>query len=205
MRSVNTSTLPAAALRSRTDALVALFDSVAQTRMSGVPILNPALRVDALGFELCQGVDAGASPPPRPSDQAKASDPAGAVGILITPWCMNLVWFPLARLDMPSGSGHSRSRRVGAECFDFIGGYEPIFGNYEACSLFSPMFEFADHAAARATAHAVLETLRQPALVPLFKAPSLAPAKPVSQTPPPALAARRAFLFGRRPPTAGAV
>lgn len=189
MRSVTTSTLLAASLRSRTDALVALFDAVAQTRMTGVPILNAALRVEALGFELCQGADAG----------------AGAAGVLITPWCMNLVWFPLDQLDMPSGSGHSRSRRVGAECFDFIGGYEPTFGSYEACSLFSPMFEFADHAAACATAHAILETLRQPVVVPLVMAPSWAAAKPVPQTPPPALAARRAFLFGRRSPTAGAV
>jgi len=180
MPSLTPSTRLAAALRSRTDALAALFDNVAQTRMAGVPILNPALRIEALGFELCQGADAGAD--------------AGAVGVLITPWCMNLVWFPLERLKQLGAAGRSRSRRVGAECFDFISGYETTFGSYEACSLFSPMFDFADHAAARATADAVLEALRRPLVAP----PSSASPGPVAPTTAPALAARRAFLFGRR-------
>lgn len=161
-----------AVLRSRTDTLVALFDSVAKTRMAGIPILNPALRVEALGFELCQGH----------ADQP--GEPQGGVGVLITPWFMNLVWFPLERIDQPHAAGTSRPHQVGTECFDFIARYESIFGSYEACSLFSPMFEFHDHAAARATGQAVLSTLRQP--------PMPAPAKPSD------LAARRAFLFGRR-------
>lgn len=193
MRSLTSSTRLAASLRCRTDALVALFDKVAQTRMTGVPILNPALRVEALGFELCQG-----------ADQANANDPPGAAGVLITPWCMNLVWFPLAPLNQPGGTGCSRSRRVGAECFDFIGGYDSTFGSYAACSLFSPMFEFADHAAACAMAHAVLDNLRQPVVVPLLVAPLLAETKPVAPTTPPELAARRAFLFGRRSAAQGA-
>jgi hypothetical protein len=64
-------------------------------------------------------------------------------------------------------------RRVGTEGFDFIGGFEAGFGRYDACSLLSPMFEFANPAAARATALAVLATLRQPAVT----APAAAPAR----------------------------
>lgn len=161
-----------ASLRSRTDALVALFDSVARTRMAGIPILNPALRVEALGFELC-GVDV-----------AQPDETQSAVGVLVTPWFMNLVWFPLDRIDQPNWAGTSRSRHVGTECFDFIAGYEAAFGSYEACSLFSPMFDFIDHAAACATAEAVLAALHPP--------PAVSQAKPSD------LAARRAFLFGRR-------
>lgn len=174
-------TLPpslAASLHVRTDALVALFDNVAESRMAGVPILNPALRVEALGFELCEE--------------------DGAVGVLVTPWFMNLVWFPLHRIDQPERAGSSRVHQVGAECFDFIVGHEPAFGSYEACSLFSPMFEFPDQATASATGEAVLAALRLPAA----PAPVTTPARTIKEAATPAkaddLAARRAFLFGRR-------
>lgn len=174
-------TLPpslAASLRARTEALVKLFDNVAQARMAGVPILNPALHVEALGFELCEE--------------------DGAVGVLVTPWFMNLVWFPLERIDQPERAGNSRVHQVGAECFDFIAGHEAAFGSYEACSLFSPMFEFPDQAAAMATGAAVLAVLRQPPAPAPVATPALAvkgPAAPAKAADP---AARRAFLFGRR-------
>jgi [NiFe] hydrogenase assembly HybE family chaperone len=58
--------------------------------------------------------------------------------------------------------GDKRTRVVGNERFDFIGAHEPDFGGYEACSLFSPMFEFVDHGAAVATAFEVLKQLRAP-------------------------------------------
>lgn len=176
----------AASLRARTNALVALFNDVAQARMAGVPILNAALRVEALGFELCEG------------DGAEAGGTRGAVGVLVTPWFMNLVWFPLDRIDHPERAGTSRLHQVGAESFDFIAGHEPAFGSYEACSLFSPMFEFPDQAAASATGVAVLAALRQPPV----PAPVATPALAVKGSAAPAkaadLAARRAFLFGRR-------
>ena len=82
----------------------------------------------------------------------------------------------------------SASRGRGSENFDFIGSHEPAFGSYAACSLFSPMFEFGDQAAAVATARAVLTTLRTPVAA-------------VEQTVSPA---RRSFLLGRSS-AAGAV
>ncbi len=199
------SSTPGGSLRSRTDALVTLFDGVARTRMAGVPILNPALRVEALGFELCEATAAPIPAETPTHTEAQTSEAPGAVGVLITPWFMNLVWFPLEQNDQADRVGRSRLRRVGVECFDFIGGYEPGFGCYDACSLFSPMFEFADRAAARATARAVLTTLRQPVVT----APVVAPARTATQPPrqgkPPELAARRAFLLGRRPSAQGPV
>jgi [NiFe] hydrogenase assembly HybE family chaperone len=154
-------------LQARTAALVALFDRVGRTRMQGVPILNPALQVAAIGFEVQNW-------PAAPVQHAQAAmnniaiktgqgdalapdDAPAAVGILITPWFMNLVWFTLVRVDEPGRSGSSRSHAVGSACFDFIAGHEDSFGSYEACSLFSPMFEFPDQATAVATAHSVLE------------------------------------------------
>ncbi len=205
MANFTPSTTPALSLRSRTDALVALFSRVAQTRMAGVPILNPALRVESVGFELCEATAAPVPTETPTHTEAQALELPGAVGVLITPWFMNLVWFPLERNDHAGGVGRSRLRRVGVEGFDFIGGHEPGFGRFEACSLFSPMFEFADPAAARATALAVLGTLRQPIATAPVVAPARTAAQPLPQTMPPVLAERRAFLFGRRPSAQGSV
>lgn len=163
---------PAAALSQRVCDLVDLFRGIERDRMAGVPVLNPALQVEAVGFE--PAFD------PAVVEPASGSD-VEAVGILVTPWFMNLVAMPLERGDDVAGVGVSRTRPVGSENFDFIGGHEPAFGSYAACSLFSPMFEFVDQASAVATARAVLTTLRVPVAA-------------LEQTPSPA---RRSFLLGR--------
>ncbi len=106
--------------------------------MAGVPILNPALRVEAVGFRPWQ---------------------AHWLGVLVTPWFMNLLLMP--RLESahwsPVAEGETRTLMFPAGVFEFIGGHEPAVGDYQACSLFSPMFEFADHGGALATAEAVLK------------------------------------------------
>lgn len=168
-----------AQLDSRVAALERLFEQVGATRMRGLPMVHPGLAVKALGFEV-QG-----DGPVGPEGPAGC----GAVGVLVTPWCMNLLWLPLHADGDPQGSdtpalrpGASRTRAVGCERFDFIGAFESSFGAYETCSLFSPMFEFADQASALATARQVLAILRAPQA-----AADEAPAR----------AARRALLFGR--------
>jgi [NiFe] hydrogenase assembly HybE family chaperone len=156
-----------ARLARRVAALEALFVDVAATRMQGIPILHPALAVKALGFE--------ATP-----------DGRRAGGVLVTPWFMNLVWLPLGddADEPPLRVGATRTRRFGNESFDFIGAFEPGFGAYEACSLFSPMSDFVDQAAALATAEQVLRLLRQPRPEPSPEAAAPAPS-------------RRDWLFGR--------
>ncbi|MCF8206271.1 MAG: [NiFe]-hydrogenase assembly chaperone HybE [Methylotenera sp.] len=152
-------------LAARVAALEALFRHVERTRMAGVPVLNKALQVDAIGFQ------------PAGADPARPDGPPAAVGVLLTPWFMNLVWLPLQPVPAADRVGQARAREVGNTTFEFIGAHEPGLGAYEACSLASPMFEFEHHAQARATAWAVLAALRE----------SQAPASP----------ARRGFLFGR--------
>lgn len=134
------------------------FSTIAATRMKGVPVQNPALRVEAVGF-------------------AAVND--GGLGILITPWFMNLVRLPLSPNATTLGVGQKAEYAFGTERFEFIGALEDGIGAFETCSLFSPMFEFADHAAAVATAQEVLKLLRKP--VDTVQAP-----------------ARRGFLLGRR-------
>lgn len=187
----------AARILERVRELEALFERIAATRMQGVPILHPGLAVKAVGF--------------RPTPDA-----AAAIGVLVTPWFMNLVWLPLARAVAPAAAaeaapastvagvaaggatsaaeptatpvGATRTRLVGHERFDFIGAHEPGFGPYEACSLFSPMADFADQAAALATAEQVMLLLHQPPA-----AAAVPEALPAAQP----VASRRALLFGR--------
>lgn len=149
-------------LTARVQALEALFRHVERSRMAGVPVLNRALQVEAVGFEPV-AVEAGEVP--------------AAVGVLLTPWFMNLVWLPLRPEAGADRVGQARARDVGGTSFEFIGAHEPGLGAYEAGSLASPMFEFPDQAQARATAWAVLAELR--------------PAAPKVSS------ARRGFLFGR--------
>lgn len=158
----------------RVMALEALFRHIAATRMAGVPICHPGLAVAAVGFE------------PQPGESA-------AVGVLLTPWFMNLVWLPLPAAP-PTAVGASRRRAVGRQAFDFIAHHEAGFGTYEACSLFSPMNEFEDQAAALATAQAVLDLLRAPEAE-AADAPA-APDPRGAQAADP-VPARRRFLLGR--------
>lgn len=196
------------ALQQRCAALRALFDEIRVVRMHGVPILNPALRVATVGFEL-MGM------PALDAIDAAATAPPNAVGILITPWFMNLVCFSLARLDQPALVGSSRTHAVGTQSFDFIAAHEARFGSYAACSLFSPMFEFKDQATAVATAEAVLAGLRKPPELAAVVSASASKPEPTarSATPPAAAPAmpspasvsgRRGFLLGRRSATPGA-
>lgn len=141
----------------RVAALEALFRHIAATRMAGVPVLNLALDVAARGF---------------------APDGEGGLwGVLVTPWFMNLVRLPGPQRP-PLAVGATRRCVLGDEAFDFIGAHEDGFGPFEACSLFSPMHEFSDQAAALATADAVVALLRP---------------RPAAPAPDPA---RRRFLAG---------
>jgi [NiFe] hydrogenase assembly HybE family chaperone len=161
-----------AAWAARVRQLESGFREIAETRLAIVPVLHPGLRVEAIGFE-------------PEADQAEI-----ALGVLVTPWFMNLMRLPL-RPDEPRmlGMGHSAPVEIAGRRFDFIGADEPLVGRYELCSLFSPMFEFEDHDAAVATAREVLSLLRQPA-----------PAADAAASSEAGLStSRRGFLFGRGP------
>ena len=108
--------------------LESVFGEIARTRMAGLPIVNPALRVEAVGFRPWQGRQA---------------------GVLVTPWSIGLVLLPgphapleqlgqdrRASWDFPSGS------------YEFMGLDEPMLGACHICPLISPVMEFADHQAA---------------------------------------------------------
>lgn len=142
-------------LPARVQALEATFRRIASTRMAGLPLMHPWLAVEAVDFaEHEEGL---------------------ALGVLVTPWFMNLVQLPLndtAGAALRPAPGQGADVLVGGWTFRFLGHQEPGVGRFAAASLVSPMSEFADQAAAVATARALLEKLRP---------------RP----------ARRGFLFGR--------
>ncbi|MEK8052008.1 [NiFe]-hydrogenase assembly chaperone HybE [Ideonella sp. DXS22W] len=168
-------------LTRRVEALESAFRHIARSRMAGVPILHPSLAVQAVGFA------------PAP---AEAGPPGVALGVLITPWFMNLVQLPLdadAAQALPQ-PGLSQALAIGDWRFDFFGGEEEGLGRYAAASLFSPMAEFVDQAAAVATAREVLLQLRPVAPV---AASVVAPIAVTAAPPAEPVPARRGFLFGR--------
>lgn len=123
----------------------ASYEQIARTHMAGLPICNPALPVETIGFEAARG---------------PAEGETGWLGVLLTPWCMNLVWLS----DMPAAvpaPGESRIHRLGAVDYPFIGSEDETLGVFECCSLFSPVFEFTEPGLAREVALEVLRSLRQ--------------------------------------------
>jgi [NiFe] hydrogenase assembly HybE family chaperone len=122
-------------------ALVAAFERIAVTRMAGMPLCNPALAVEAVGF--------------RPWGE-------GQVGVLVTPWCINLVLLPGAEAGALA-SGVRLAVAFPSGSYEFMGGEEPECGAFRFCSLYSPPDDFADAAQARAVALEVMAQLFLPA------------------------------------------
>ncbi|WP_218005359.1 [NiFe]-hydrogenase assembly chaperone HybE [Hydrogenophaga palleronii] len=136
-------------------ALENFYRQVQTERMQGIPLLNAALCVEAVGFEW--GAD--------------AEDPV-AEGVLITPWFMSLVRLPAQALPHGNQVGRSFVRDFGSERFDFIGAHDPAIGYHETCGLFSPMGEFTTQALALETAQAALALTRPaPAAAPAASEP----------------------------------
>jgi [NiFe] hydrogenase assembly HybE family chaperone len=112
------------------------FQQIQQQRMADVPILNPALRVQAVDFQLYAGA---------------------WLGVLITPWFMNLLYFRDDKLP----AGKKISHEFPAGSLEFVVAHEPTLGFHQTCSLYSPMFAFDEQAVAVQTAQAALQALLQ--------------------------------------------
>ena len=126
--------------------LESLFRQIEQTRMQGIPILNPALQVQAIGFRQWDG-------------------PHGLlwVGVLLTPWFMNLLLLPAAPDSLPPvPPGGEVVVPLPGDALPFLAGHEDALGDYRLCSLFSPVLQFADQASACSTAEEVLKLLFPP-------------------------------------------
>lgn len=126
------------ALDGRVARLVAAYRA-AESEMAGLPIHNPALSVEAVGFR---------------------SHGAVYAGVIVTPWCMNLVVMP-ADPDAPAPGplGSTRSLSFPSGAYSFVVGRMDGVGAVETCSLFSPMDEFDAHDVARSAARSAADGL----------------------------------------------
>jgi [NiFe] hydrogenase assembly HybE family chaperone len=120
----------------------AAFDHILQQHMLGMPILNPMIRVETLGFQLYE---------------------ERIMGVVITPWLMNLILFPNENdnwQDMKIGK--KQDHLFPSNRHEFMLNEIEGIGICQTLSLYSPMhdFENQDHAIAAATAF--LEILLKP-------------------------------------------
>jgi [NiFe] hydrogenase assembly HybE family chaperone len=115
------------------------FNHIHEHSMRGIPILNPNIRVEAVGFREHEG---------------------RVLGIIICPWLMNVVLLPREDEDwstrqLGDKQPHEFSQRI----------YKFMFNEYEgigACqthSLYSPMRQFASHDQAVRAAQDFLDDL----------------------------------------------
>ncbi|MEJ2058979.1 MAG: [NiFe]-hydrogenase assembly chaperone HybE [Gammaproteobacteria bacterium] len=119
--------------------LVETFERIHRERMRGLPIVHPDLEVEAVGFRSWE---------------------AGEIGVLITPWFMNLTYL----VPPPNGwdqlpLGHVLILDFPAGPYSFVLAEAEGLGRYRNCALFTTMQPFADRAQARETAEAVMKGL----------------------------------------------
>ena len=165
--------------------LTEAFRAVA-VRMRGLDFVNPALEVEAVGFapwENCW------------------------LGVMLTPWFMSLALLPRDPVRwQPLAVGEKRRYRFPAGVYEFIGAADAVAGDYQMCSLFSPVLEFDDQATARLVAELAREALFDPQNAESHDYPeaNLAPAAAAAPGPPAGMQARveapmskRDFLRGR--------
>lgn len=115
------------------------FRTIHQTRMLGLPLLNPRLQVKAGNFRRW-GND--------------------WIGTVVTPWSIIVVLACGSRGGWQSmRPGATRTLELPAGDFPFLGCLDPILGEYQMMSLLSPVTEIEDQAAAEAIAQIALETM----------------------------------------------
>jgi [NiFe] hydrogenase assembly HybE family chaperone len=157
----------------------------AAARMEGLSFVNPALAVEPVGFAPWQG---------------------HWLGVLLTPWFMNLILAPRdpgVWRSLPQGE--TRRYQFPAGDYDFIGARDELAGDYQLCSLFSPVLQFEDQPTARMVAQLARDALfdaanAEPGEMPVANLSPARDAGPASPGPLPSLTARvskRDFLRGR--------
>lgn len=123
------------------DELVVHYQRAA-LKMADLPVYNPVLIVAAVGFQEWAGRQ---------------------IGVLITPWFMNLICF--ANADDPwyrwgeQQIGQKQMLSLPSGQYECLYNWAEGAEGYLSCSLFSPMAEFEQQSVALETAEAVMEAL----------------------------------------------
>jgi [NiFe] hydrogenase assembly HybE family chaperone len=122
--------------------LVSRYRAISRDKMQGLPICNPALEVEAVGF--------------RALDQHR-------LGVLITPWFMNLMLLPGDDTWSCAADGANDTVSLPSERCEFIVSHDETTGTCLSAVLFRTLLDFPDQDTAVAVAKEVLERLFVPA------------------------------------------
>jgi len=115
------------------------FEKIHIENMQGIPILNSRIKVQALGFQEYQG---------------------RVVGVIITPWLMNLVLLPGNEDDWSDLTlGHKQSHEFPSGNYKFLVNEIDEIGYCQTHSLFSPMNNFISQEQAVTEAQNFLDKL----------------------------------------------
>jgi [NiFe] hydrogenase assembly HybE family chaperone len=117
------------------DALVERFMIIHETRMRDLPFVNQALLVEAVGF--------------RPLGEHQ-------LGVLITPWFMNLVILPAVDISARFPSGSKISIRFPSGPVEFTAACDEELGTFLTAVLFSSIGDIPDQDTAREIAQEVM-------------------------------------------------
>lgn len=121
------------------DTLAQTFERIHHEQMAGIPILNNRLCVQTLGFQQYQD---------------------RVIGIVITPWLMNLFMLPGAEDDWSGLKlGKKQPHQFPSGTYKFMINEFDGIGKCQTHSLFSPMNEFDSQEHAVAAAQAFLDKL----------------------------------------------
>ena len=114
------------------------YHKVLQTHMLGLPILNSYLNIEAVGFAPFKNL---------------------WLGILITPWFMNLMLLSRAETCPVLSEGKSQLWAFPSGNLKFNGDFEAEIGAFQTCTLFSPMHEFSSQEEARSAAQTIIKNV----------------------------------------------
>ena len=151
-------------------AMVEHFDLIYRQRMRELPIVNRELTVEAVGFE-----------------------PLGEhmLGILVTPWFMNLVLLPGTDEWTACEQGERRMHDLPGDRYEFTVTHDETLGTYLSAVMFRAVTDFPDQDTARAIGIEILRRVRSD------EAGTAGDAAPAGQQPEPARPISRREFFSR--------
>lgn len=121
--------------------MVDRFTHIGETAMRELPIYNHALQVEAIGFKPMA---------------------AGWLGVLITPWFINVMLLPKHKQEATMPLGEKVTHKLISGEHDFSVGEDDELGRYDFLTLASPTLKYKSHQAACDVAQKVLAKLLTP-------------------------------------------
>jgi [NiFe] hydrogenase assembly HybE family chaperone len=121
--------------------LVQRFTHIGDTGMRDLPIYNHNLVVEAVGFQPMEN---------------------GWLGVLITPWFINVIFLPEHKTSASKPLGEKLSHELASGIHEFSVGEDDELGYYDFITLASPTLKYKSQQAARAAAEKALYKLMTP-------------------------------------------